>query len=330
MASDGESGLILVMYSNFSPSPRHLAALAGLSGGMKVHVARDEADAIARAGQAQIVIGHRYLRQILPDALQLRWVQSSAGGIDLLKAPELIGRNITLCRCSANTASVAHHALALGWALTRDLPSAIQAQSRGEYFAPCPRLPLPQTALVIGLGAIGQHLAAQLRALGLQVKGMARRGTEEQRQACDRYFPADQLHGALPGSDLCFLTLPLNAASRGLIGAAELELLPPHAVLVSVTRSAVFDLDALILALCARRLGGAALDGLDPVPSPDSAIWTTPHLLITPKLAAHHAQMQHCTEGFVEAQLARYLSDPASLHDIVDPQTLRDSFSLPG
>ena len=319
--------MILVMYSNFSPSASHIAALNELGGGREVRVIGNEADAMALAAHAEILLGHRYLRQVLPFAVNLRWVQSTAGGIDLLRAPELLNRHITLCRCMVNADCVAHHALAMGWALIRGLPLAFQAQSRGDYTAPRSDLPLPATAVVIGLGDIGRQLAGMLRGLGLYVKGVARSASFDQLNACDHFFPADRFRDALPSSDLCFLTLPLDDVTRGLIGAAELALLPPHAVLVSVTRSAVVDLNALTHALRSGRLAGAGLDGLDPVPPQNSDFWTTPGLLVTPKLAAYHSGMQNRIERFVEAQLERYVLDSGRLLGVVSRATQQASFT---
>ena len=65
------------------------------------------------------------------------------------------------------------------------------------------------------------------------------------------------------------------------------------------------------------RLGAAALDALDPIPARDDALWTTPSLLITPKVSAYHPEMQKEFEAFAETQLQRYLAG-APLEAMVD------------
>lgn len=146
--------MILIFYSNFSPSPRHLASVQALAGGEPVHVARDEADAIAHSPQARIVLGHRYLRQILPHiTAKLEWIQSTAAGIDLLQAPAILEKNIIVCRCPVNSEAIAHHALALAWALQRRLPEYFKAQTAGHWHAPIRMAALPHTALILGLGS---------------------------------------------------------------------------------------------------------------------------------------------------------------------------------
>lgn len=300
--------MITLMYSNYAPSDDHVRRLEEIAGAGHVAVARSEADALAHAGSTQIVLGHRYLRQLLPHAPGLRWVQTTAAGFDQLPVPELHRRGITLTRNPLNARSISHHALALAWALLRRLPAAMQAQSNGEWAPPFPMLPLPRTALVLGLGAIGAHVARLLRGVGLHVVGTDKADTGTRRQACDEFLDAGRWRDALPRTDMLVLALPLDDSTRQCIGERELALLPRHAIVVNVARAGLVDRPALVAALHAGRIGGAALDVLEPVPAADDPLWTTPNLLITPKVAAFHPGMQEDFEAFAEAQARRFLS----------------------
>lgn len=300
--------MITVMYSNYAPSADHVRHLEEVAGRGRVAVASSEAEALAHAASTQIVLGHRYLRQLLPRAPDLRWVQTTAAGYDQSPWQELGQRGIVLTRNPLNALSIAHHAISLAWALLRRLPLAMQAQARGVWAPPFAMLPLPGTALVLGLGAIGAHTATLLRGLGLCVRGSDESRTSERQQACDEFLDANHWHDALPDTDVLILALPLHATTRSCIGARELSLLPSHAVLVNVARAGLVDLPALRDALRAGRIGGAALDVLDPVPAPDDPLWATPNLLITPKVAAYHPGMREEFEVFAEAQARRYLS----------------------
>jgi phosphoglycerate dehydrogenase-like enzyme len=254
------------------------------------------------------VFGHRYLRQLLPHAPGLRWVQTTAAGFDQLPWQELAARGIVLTRNPMNALAIAHHSIALAWALLRRLPQAFEAQAHGHWAPPFAMPPLPSSALVLGLGAIGIEIAKLLRGLGLRVRGTANSGTLQQRQACDEFFDAAHWREALGDCDLLLLALPLDATTRDCIGARELAALPPHAIIVNIGREGLVDRSALLAALRSGRLAGAALDVLDPVPAADDALWTTPNLLITPKVAAYHPALQQTFETFAEAQLRRYLS----------------------
>lgn len=299
--------MILVFYSTFAPTAQHLATLRSLAGNEPVHVAENEADAIAHAPNARIVLGHRYLRQILPHVTRLEWVQSTAAGVDILQAPALLKQNVIVSRCPANSEAIAQHALALAWALQRRLPEYVQAQTAGHWLTPTRMAPLPRTALVLGLGSIGQQLARLLRGLGIHVRGTARTANPEKITSCDEYLSPDKWHGALPDTDLLFACLPLTDSTRQQLNRAALAQLPAHAVLVNLGRQGLLDLPALLDALQQGRLWGAALDGLDPIPPANSPVWQTPGLLITPKVSAHHPGMQANVEQFIEQQLSRYL-----------------------
>ena len=311
------------MYSNYAPSAGHVQRLRAVAGA-EVAVAHDEAGAIARAAATRIVLGHRWLRQLMPHAPALQWVQTSAAGHDQLPWHELARRGITLTRNPLNAAAIAHHAIACAWALLRRLPQAVDGQRAGRWAAPPAMLPLPRTALVLGLGAIGTRVASLLRGLGVRVRGSARGGTAPQRAACDEFVGAAGWRDVLGDTDLLVLALPLDAQTRGTIGTRELAALPAHALVVNVARAGLVELPALLAALNAGRLGGAALDVLDPVPPPGDPSWRTPNLLITPKVAAFHPAMQADFEAFAEAQVRRFLSGMALEHVVdlgpVEPQ----------
>ena len=318
--------MMTLMYSNFAPSAEHVRRLETLVGVGRVAVADSEASALVHAPSTQIVLGHRYLRQLLPHAPGVRWVQTTAGGFDQLPWQELAARDITLSRNPMNSEAIAHHVVALAWALLRRVPSAVQAQAAGRWAAPFAMLPLPRTALVLGLGAIGTRIARLLRGLGLHVRGTANSATNDQRRACDEFIDANGWQDALPDTDILALALPLDEMKRGCIGTRELAALPRHAVVVNIARDALIDRSALLDALRNGRLGGVALDVLDPIPAADDALWTTPGLLITPKVSAYHPDMQKTFESFAEAQLQRYLAG-APLEAVVDPARMRSTLT---
>lgn len=318
--------MILVMYSNFPPSDRHRTVLARLADDLAVHAVQDEKDAVANAPDAEIILGHRFLRQALPNAPGLRWVQSTAAGVDLLQAPELLREDITLSRNPVHAPVVARHAIAMAWALLRRIPQAVLFQEKGRWASPSvmPPLPFPQKALVMGLGETGREICRLLKAHDIRVFGTARTGSAVQLASCDEFIPFDDWREALGLVDICFIALPLTRTTRGIMGAAELSKFRQHAVIVNVARAPIMDIYAAAEALREGRLGGVATDVLDPVPPHESPLWHTPHLLITPMLASYHPAMQTQTEMFIEGQVARYLKGEPLLH-IVDKETLRDS-----
>lgn len=313
---------LLLMYSNVKPSQAHVDRLKGLREDVAVVVADSEDTAIRHAVDSDIFLGHRYLRQTLPHVRRLKWIQSTAAGPHHLLSADLCRVNPLLTRCTAFSDTVAWHAFTLALSMVRCIPEAVKAQQQGVWApASLHMLPSPQTAMVLGVGCIGRELAMILRRNGLTVLGVTRKHSPEADAACDELFCADNnWREHLRRVDLCFITLPLTDNTYHLFDETVLRALPQHAVLINVGRGGVVDTDALISILREGRLGGAALDVIDPIPSSTDAIWTAPRLLITPKVAVFHPEYQRKLETFIENQVKRYLNGET----LMDMMTLDD------
>jgi D-3-phosphoglycerate dehydrogenase / 2-oxoglutarate reductase len=135
---------------------------------------------------------------------------------------------------------------------------------------------------VVGFGRIGSALAARARPLGFEVWASDPAvDASVVRSAGVR--PAASLDELLAACEVVSLHAPLTAATRGLIGARELALMPPGALLVNTARAALCDTGALLAALDDGRLGGAALDVLDVEPPTDEhPAPRHPRLIVTP------------------------------------------------
>jgi phosphoglycerate dehydrogenase-like enzyme len=120
---------------------------------------------------------------------------------------------------------------------------------------------------VIGLGTLGSRVATYGRAFGMEVAGWSRNNTPERSAGLGIGF-APTLDALLEGSDVVSIHIPLNPATRGLIGARELGLMPSGAVLLNTSRGPIVDEAAMIAALRDGRLGGAGLDVFDQEPLP--------------------------------------------------------------
>ena len=139
-----------------------------------------------------------------------------------------------------------------------------------------------RTLAVCGGGAIGEALAAKAAALGMRLMRVERKGAAQVRAGYTRF------ETALAEADVLSLHLPLNDDTRGLIGAAELALMKPDALLINTARGGLVDEAALLAALQAGRLGGAGLDVLDTEPPRQGNPLLDvelPNLIITPHAA---------------------------------------------
>lgn len=140
-----------------------------------------------------------------------------------------------------------------------------------------------RTLGLVGYGHVGQAIARLCgEGLGMKVLAHSRRGVG----AAPQFAEAAALDAMLRRSDFVVLACPLDDQTRGLIGAAQLALLPAGAWLVNVARGPVVVEAALIDALRSGRLAGAALDVFDRQPLPqDHPYWQMPQVHLTPHIA---------------------------------------------
>jgi phosphoglycerate dehydrogenase-like enzyme len=116
-----------------------------------------------------------------------------------------------------------------------------------------------RTALILGYGAIGRRVARICRGLGMRVLA-TRRHPERGGEEGVELHPPEALRALLPRAGVLVVALPQTPETEGLIGAAELALLPEDAVLVNVARGPIVDEGALYRALAEGRLGAAGID----------------------------------------------------------------------
>ncbi len=135
-------------------------------------------------------------------------------------------------------------------------------------------------AVVVGSGAIGSHVAHLFRALGMQVTFAARAGASDD--------PRPSLESLLPETDVLSLHCPLNDATKNMLNEYRLSLMKRSAFLINTARGELVDERALLNALKAGQIGGAALDVLSAEPPPPGhlLLQETPlNLIITPHCA---------------------------------------------
>lgn len=304
---------VLLMYSPHSPSEGHIQRLEAEDPITNVTVATDEHTALEVASEVEVILGHRYLRQCIPHAEQLRWVQSTTQGVDRLPCRELADRNVRLTRYSGSAPVVARHGVSLAWAVTRRIPAASRQQLQKRWDKDMNWLPHPERVLVFGTGTVGREIARLLQAHDMTVSGV-KRTVEDGLTEFDELYDRHSWREALSVSDWCLLTLPHTPKTQNMIDAEALRALPPHAVVVNVGRGETLDLNALTEMLWAGQLGGAALDVLPAEMEPldaSSDLWTVPRLILTPHVASYHPDRRQRVERFCEKQLRRYLKgDP--------------------
>lgn len=218
-------------------------------------------------------------------AHRLRAVGRAGAGTDHIDVEAAARHGVAVTHTpGSNTNAVAEFALAQLLALTRDLTAHNQTSHRGSWLAPKePPVELSELTLgVVGLGRIGLALAERSSALGMKVQGFSRRSLPGPvPRACS-------LTMLLATSDVVSLHLPLTPQTRGLIGRAELALMPQGSVLLNTARGGIVDERALADALSdpAHPLAAAAVDTFEHEHAAfNSPLFGLPNALLAPHVA---------------------------------------------
>jgi phosphoglycerate dehydrogenase-like enzyme len=186
----------------------------------------------------------------------------------------------------ALAATVAEHAVALMLALRRGLHrfAAARDWTHDQHSRAALGSLEASNVVILGCGHIGRHVARRLRPFGAHLTGLSRSAVPP--GDFDRTDRLDTLDAHLPKADALVLCLPLTPDTTRIIGAHQLSLLPPHAIVINVGRGLLINEAALADALIAGRLGGAGLDVFETEPLPASSpLWQARNTILTPHVA---------------------------------------------
>jgi len=257
------------------------------------------------------------LARVLHDQPQVSWVQLPQAGTEQAFAAGVIDRQRRWTSAKgAFSEPVAEHALLLVLAGLRLLPTRARARTWGK---PAGESLFDQPVTVVGGGGIATVLLRLLAPFRAQVTVVRRHAGAEPLPGAARTVGPGRLHDALAGARAVVLTPALTSQTRGMIGPAELAAMAPDAWLVNVGRGGLVDTGALVEALRAGQIGGAALDVTDPEPLPDGhPLWDLPNCLITPHTADTEEMTQPLLAGRITDNVRR-LAAGQELAGLLDP-----------
>jgi glycerate dehydrogenase len=270
-----------------------LASLADSLDRLDCHDSSVREEVAARIADCEVVITNKVVldAKLLAGATKLKLVCIAATGtnnVDLASARRL---GVAVCNVRAYaTPAVVQHVFLLVLALATRFTDYRQLirdggwqRSPGFCLAPYPIFELAGRTLgIVGYGELGQAVARTARAFDMEVLVAQRPGSADDR--ADR-LPLAEL---LPRVDVLSLHCPLTDSTRGLVGAGELALMKPGALLINTARGGIVDEPALAQALRAGRLGGAGIDVLTrepPAAGNPLLADDIPNLIVTPHIA---------------------------------------------
>jgi glycerate dehydrogenase len=227
----------------------------------------DRAAALRRAG---VLLAHNTAKDLRPGEAELlgdaRLIQFMSAGVDFIPLGALPPQVPVAGNGGAFAEAMAEHGLAMALAAAKHLIVEQQNLARGEFnqFRRT-RMLAGGVCGIFGFGGIGVATARLMRAIGLKVHAINRRGTSD--EPVDWVGTLDRLDELLAASDVLVISAPLTRATLGLIGAAELARMKPDGILVNLARGEIIDEKALYDHLVAHPQFTACIDAwwIEPV-----------------------------------------------------------------
>jgi len=259
---------------------------------------------------------------VVRDAPKLKWIQALGTGVDNIVDLPSLGKEVIVTNVRGiHGAPVSEATIAYMLSLARDLPRSAHAQERREWLRWPSRLLDGKTVGILGVGLIAEYLAPICKAFGMTVIGFS--ASPRAAPGFDRVVARDELVELAGELDYLVALAPLTPETRGIIGDKVLAAMKPSAYLVNVARGGVVDEPALIKALDAGQIAGAALDVFSQEPLPaDNPLWKAKNITIFPHLGGYSEGYENRAMPTIADNMAKFLAnDHKSMINIVRKPT---------
>ncbi|HET9522483.1 MAG TPA: phosphoglycerate dehydrogenase [Candidatus Limnocylindrales bacterium] len=251
---------------------------------------------------------------------RLQVIGRAGVGVDNVDLDAATRAGITVVNApTGNTIAAAEHTLALLYGIARKIAAADASLRRGEWKrAQFTGLELRgRTIGIVGLGKIGQAIAARARAMEMTVLASDPFVTAE--QAAHHGVELVPLDDLLARADVVSVHVPLSRATKNLISTDQLARMKPGAILLNVARGGVIDEGAVAEALRSGHLGGAGIDVFETEPPTGSPLLDAPNTLLTPHLGASTAEAQVAVAEEVADQVLDVLAGRSARYAVNAP-----------
>jgi phosphoglycerate dehydrogenase-like enzyme len=271
------------------------------------------ADVDPYVGEAEILItfgAHLGLDadSILSRGKKLKWVMALGTGVDhITDVPSLRQEAMVTNMHGMHGVPMTEAALSLMLALAREMPRMLRHQQQAHWERYGSRLLYGKTVGIFGIGAIAAVLGPVCKVFGMKVIGIS--SAKRELAGFDRMVHRDELARVIGELDHFVILTPLTGETRNIIDARMLAAMKPTAFLINLARGGIVDEAALIDALTARRIGGAAIDVFvkEPLPA-DHPFWAMDNVILSPHIGAFNADYISQVLPFVKANLTHYLA----------------------
>lgn len=279
---------------------------------------------------AEIVDAHAFIGNITPEMVRagklLEWTQTPSAGVErvlhLTGSTALRDSDIVLTNNQiVQGPEIADHAFAMLLAHTREIPRWIKQKDNEEWRgSPHSLLELKgKSALIIGMGGIGQQITVRAWAFGMRVVGVDPEDIAYSPMV-DHIIKPDQINEELPHADVVFMAAPWTPESENMIGPEQFELMKRGSYFIAVSRGGTYDLASLVKALDSKRLAGAGVDVVNPEPlAKGHPLWQFDNVIITPHVAGRSDVDRSRMLGTVKENIRRF-GEGLPFINVVDKQ----------
>ncbi len=272
------------------------------------------AEGLTRLGWAEVLIPEMVpITAEIIDAGRFRLIQQYGVGLEGVDLEAATRAGVPVCNVPGavapdNAESTAEHAVFLMMACARKLNECRRTMGRGPWGSPLGRALFGHTALIVGLGQVGQGLARRLTALGVRAMAVKARPDEKlaRKLGLARLGGPDDLKAMLVEADFVVSTVTANPTTIGMFDRDLFSRMKPGAVFVNVSRGGVVDEAALIEAIQSGRLAGAGLDVFRQEPPPaDHPLFSLETVVATPHVAGVTEQSHEAIGRVVADNISR-------------------------
>ncbi len=261
------------------------------------------------------------LRSFFSTCKNVRWIHSKAAGLDNLLFPELVDSEVLLTNGSGVfSSSLGEFVLAAILYFAKDLRRMVRNQAAQVWEQFDIEEISGQTVGILGYGDIGRAVASRVKPMGMHVLAVKRHVSISSDPLVERYYRPEQRREMMSLCDYVVATAPLTPETRHMISDAELAAMKPTGVVINVGRGAVVDEAALLRALTAKKIKGAALDVFEHEPLPAGhPLFKLENVLLSPHCADHTSDWQDQAMRFFLEQYERFENNEP-LKNIVNKQ----------
>ena len=298
--------MLEILVYDATDAPRYAKLIRAPWGRVTVHVASNPDEAAEHVATAEVLYAWKPPACLYRAARRLRWLHAMGAGVDWALGPELPRRVVVTRSPGVFGPWMAEYVLAWCLSVTQRMAEYREAQVRREWIQHrAPERLAGKIIAIVGLGDIGRAVSRAAAALGMRVIGVTRSGRPV--AGVERVYRSRDRRHALGAADFVVLVVPLNDATRGMIGAPELAAMRRTAWLINIGRGALVDEGALVQALQRRTIAGAVLDvfATEPLP-PGHPFWSLDNAVITPHISGPNLPEE--IAPVFNDNLARYLA----------------------